>query len=126
MIDFLKQHSLQITWLLGILIPAVFLYLFIDKGSKKLINKASAKGYEDFSFIVLIRRILKIFIILFVLLFLAYFFVEKSNYAFITDNIKTIAWLAFVSVFTIISIKFSNTIFNRTIKKKIKEKENPT
>lgn len=126
MIDFFRENATKIYWLFGVLISSTILFVLIGKGSKKIIAKAKAKGYEDFSFIKLISRILKIFIVLFVLLFLAYFFVDKANYAFITENIKTIAWLAFVSVFTIVFSKLSNTVFNRIIKKKIKEKGNPT
>jgi small-conductance mechanosensitive channel len=126
MIEFFQNNSIAIYWFLGVITLSTILFIFTDKGSVKLIKKAKEKGYDDTSFIKLISRIIKTFIILFVLLFLTFYFVDKSQYAFITENIKTITWLAFVAVFTIISSKLSNTLFNRIIKKKIDEKGNPT
>lgn len=126
MIEFFQQNALKIYWFLGLAITCVVLFVLIDKGSKKLVVKAKQKGYNDFSFIKLISRILKIFIILFFLFFITFFFVEKSKYEFVIANLKIISWLAFVAVFTIISIAVSNTLFNRVIKKKNEEKGNPT
>jgi uncharacterized BrkB/YihY/UPF0761 family membrane protein len=119
--DFFQEHATKLYWLIGVLIPCFILFIAVGKGEHKIIKKAKSKGYYDFSFIKLISRILRVFIILFVLLFLTYFFVDKSNYAFVTENIRAIAWLTFVSVFTIISSKLSSTIFNRIIQKKLKK-----
>jgi small-conductance mechanosensitive channel len=126
MIEFLQINATAIYWLVGILIPSVLIYILIQKGSEKLIEKAKEKGYEDFAFIKLIARILKIFIILFVILFLTFYLVDKKHYGFLTDNIKIIAYLSTVAIFTIILGALSNTLFNRTIKQKTLHKGNPT
>jgi small-conductance mechanosensitive channel len=126
MVDFFYENAMAIYWLVGVTGISTLLFLLIDRGSRYLIEKGRNKGFENFSFVVLVRRILKIFIVLFFLLFLTYYFVDKENYGFITKNIQTIAWLSFVAVFTIVSAALSNTIFNRLIRKKTSEKENPT
>lgn len=126
MVEFIKENATAIYWIIGVLSISTLLFFLIDKSTRFFIKKGKEKGFENFSFVVLVRRILKIFIILFVLLFLTYFLVDKENYGFITENIKTIAWLSFVAVFTIVSATLSNTIFNRLIRKKINKSENPT
>ncbi|WP_339887117.1 mechanosensitive ion channel family protein [uncultured Flavobacterium sp.] len=126
MIEFFQQNTTAIYWFLGVIIPSIILYISIDKGYKKIIEKAKLKGFEDFSFIKLIARILKVFIILFVMLFITFYLVDKKHYGFLTDNIKTITYLSIVAIFTIVFGTLSNTLFNRTIKLKNNKKENPT
>tara|TARA_R110002049_G_scaffold343_1_gene2042 strand:+ start:7960 stop:9066 length:1107 start_codon:yes stop_codon:yes gene_type:complete len=126
MVDFFNENATAIYWFFGVTAISGLLFFLIERGSRLLIRKGMEKGFENFSFVELIRRILKTFIVLFLLLFLTYFLVDKENYGFVTENIKTIAWLSFVAVFTIVSAALSNTIFNRLIRKKTNDKENPT
>lgn len=126
MTEFFQENVVKIYWLIGILVPSALFYFLIQKGAKKLIEKAKAKGYEDFAFVNLIARIVKIFIILFVLLFLTFYFVDEKHYGFLTGNIKIITYISIVAIFTIILGTLSNTLFNKAIKQKTKNKENPT
>lgn len=126
MIEFFQENAIKIYWLIGVIIPCIIMYILIQKGSKKLIEKAKAKGYEDFVFINLIARILKVFIIVFIVLFLTFYLVDKKYYGFLADNIKIVTYLSIVSIITIILGTLSNTLFNRTIQKKNNNNENPT
>lgn len=126
MIEFFQQNATAIYWFIGVIFPSIILYVAIDKGYKKIIEKAKRKGFEDFSFIKLIARILKLFIILFALLFVTFYLVDKKYYGFLTDNIKIITYISIVAIFTVIFGTLSNTLFNRTIKQKSKRNENPT
>jgi small conductance mechanosensitive channel len=126
MIQFFQENATAIYWLIGILLPSALAYVLIHKGSKKIIEKAKVKGYEDFTFIKLIARILKVFIVLFVILFLTFYLVDEKYYGFVTENIKIITYLSLVAIFTIVSGTLSNTLFNKVIKSKTNKKENPT
>jgi len=124
MIEFFQQNATAIYWFIGVIFPSIILYVAIDKGYKKIIEKAKRKGFEDFSFIKLIARILKLFIILFALLFVTFYLVDKKYYGFLTDNIKIITYISIVAIFTVIFGTLSNTLYNRTIKQKIRVHHN--
>lgn len=126
MIEFFQENTTAIYWLLGVLIPSSVLYLLIHKGAEKLLAKAKSKGYDDLSFIKLISRILKVFIVIFVFLFLTFYLVDKKHYVFVTDNLKILTYISIVAIVTIILGALSNTIYNRVIKNKTDNKQNPT
>jgi small-conductance mechanosensitive channel len=126
MIEFFQENASKIFLLLGVLSICTLLYLLILKVVKRIIKKFSNKGYEDFTFIKLIARIFRIFIILFVILFVSYYIVDKEHYGFLSRNIKMIIYLSIVAILTIVFGTLSNTVFNSTIKRKTRNKENPT
>ena len=126
MTEFFQKYAIQIYWLIGILIPSAILLVTIQKGSKILINKASQKGFNDTSLIEVIKRILTIFIILFDILFLTFYFVDEKYYSFLKHNIELVTYFSIVAIVTIVLGTLSNTIFNIIVKRKTKDKENPT
>lgn len=126
MLAFLKDNQKAILWLFGIIIPSALFYLSLHFGLKKVIERGRKRGYSDFSLVKLIVRILKLFTILFVLLFLTFFLVDEKYFSYIKQNIRIIIYLSTVAIFTIVTAAVSNTLFKRTINRKIAERGNPT
>lgn len=126
MLDFIKENATAIYWFVGVISISGLLLVLINKGFRILIKKGKEKGYDDFSAFKTIQKILKVFIIIFLVLFLSFYLVDEKYYEFLKSNIRTIAYLAFVGIFTVTTATLSNTIFNRLIKKKNEENGNPT
>ena len=126
MMEFYHENAKAIYWFIGAISISGLLFFLIEYGSKKIVNKAKAKGYDDFTVVTVIARILKVFITFFLILFLTFFLVDEKYFAFIKKNITIATHLSFVAIVTIILATLSNAIFNRVITQKIQANENPT
>ncbi|WP_246126034.1 mechanosensitive ion channel family protein [Bizionia myxarmorum] len=120
--EFFTNHTENIYILIGVTIICVFLFIALNKVSKRIEKKAIEKGYSDFANLNLINKIIKIGIVLFYLFMVAYLLADQSEFNIIAINIKKTSYLTLVFIITSVGYTVSNTLFNRIIKRK----DNPT
>lgn len=123
---FFRDHAESIYWGVGVVVVATLLYYLTNVVARLVIRKGKKRGFDEFRLVFTIRRILKIFIVLFVFLFSTYYFVDAKSYAKVTANLKIITYITFVAMFTIVLDAVVRTVINRVVKIRKRRGEDQT
>ncbi|GHB86901.1 mechanosensitive ion channel family protein [Persicitalea jodogahamensis] len=123
---FFRANAEAIYWGFGVTATAALLYYLTNVSVKVLINKGKRRGFDNFGLLFTVQRILKVFILLVLVLFSTYYFVDKDSHDIVTHNIKTITYLTFVAMLTIVLDSVARTVINLAIRKKKQRGENQT
>lgn len=123
---FFQENARAIYWGVGVTGVATLLYYLTDVVARLIIRKGEKRGFDEFGLVFTIKRIFKVFIILFVFLFSTYYFVDAKSYGKVTQNIKVITYLTFVAMVTIVLDSVIRTVINRVVKIRKRRGENQT
>lgn len=123
---FFQENAEAIYWGLGVAGLAALLYFLVNVLTRLIIRKGKKRGLKEFGLVFTIRRILKVFILLFVFLFSTYYFVDAKSYAKVTANIKIITYLTFVAMLTIVLDSVVRTVINRVVRIRKRRGEDQT
>ncbi|EIA08521.1 mechanosensitive ion channel family protein [Flavobacterium frigoris] len=111
-----------------IVVMVVSALVIITNAAHNWLAKKALKKYptEEPETIHLIKKILRTLWIILGISAISFIFIEKSYYAQATQNFWLLFYLGFVIILTIISASIVQTLFARTIKRKLKNQEDPT
>ena len=127
MIDFFTTHKQAIIYAI-IVIGAVFLFRFLTKLFHTFLKNRAKKKYptEEPNTIHLVQKILNALWIVLGLMALAFIFIDEKQYEVATQNFYLVLYLGIVAVITIVVASFVQTWFQRSIKEKINNSQDPT
>lgn len=127
MIEFIHQYSFQIIYLI-VVISVVFILIIGTNTLHRWLEKKALEKFpnEEPVTLQLVKIILKTLWVILGISAASFIFIDKDLYGQAAKNFWLLTYLGFVVLITVIGASVVQTLFTRTIRKKMNEGEDPT